>query len=37
MMGIGAAYCMIYRRLVLIADWISPREDIVVRRASLSN
>jgi len=38
MMGIGAANRMTYRCLVLLlADWISRREDIVVCRASLSN
>jgi len=37
-MGIDAANRMTYRRLVLLlADWISRREDAVVYRAGLSN
>ncbi len=37
-MGIGAANRMTYRCLVLLlADWISRREDAVVYRAGFSN
>ena len=37
-MGIGAAILMTYWRLVLLlADWISRREDTVVYRAGRSN
>jgi hypothetical protein len=37
-MGIGAANRITYWRLVLLlADWISRREDTVVYRAGLSN